>query len=327
VHRAPSTREKDAWRTFKYEILRLVHTLKLGWRRVPLESSDKIEVERLSGALTNAVYVVSPPTDLPKTTGDDGQPRPRVPKLLLRIYGSQVDHLIDRESELQILRRLARKRIGPRMLGTFKNGRFEEFFNAQTLTMKDLRVPDTSRSIAKRMRELHDGVELLDSEVAAGPFVWQNIDKWMARCEKVVEWVESAIARDDDGARKLRIKGHLCGAEFELFKEALKRYRKWLEEMYGGWDEIKDRLVFAHNDVSYLYSDVYALDLELWILTVLVQAQYGNILRLIPDGESPLLLPANEHKRLIVIDFEYANANPPGLEFANHFVSPSAVPL
>jgi choline kinase len=39
-----------------------------------------------------------------------------------------------------------------------------------------------------------------------------------------------------------------------------------------------------------------------------------------PEGESPLLLPMNEHKRLVVIDFEYANANVPGLEFANHFV-------
>ena len=51
------------------------------------------------------------------------------------------------------------------------------------------------------------------------------------------------------------------------------------------------------------------------------QTQYGNLLRLEPSGESPLLLPANEHKRLIVIDFEYASANVPGLEFANHFVS------
>ena len=42
---------------------------------------------------------------------------------------------------------------------------------------------------------------------------------------------------------------------------------------------------------------------------------------MMPSGESPLLLPANEHKQLIVIDFEYANANLPGLEFANHFVS------
>lgn len=49
------------------------------------------------------------------------------------------------------------------------------------------------------------------------------------------------------------------------------------------------------------------------------QTQYGNLLRLEPYGESPLLLPANEHKRLVVIDFEYANANTPGMEFANHF--------
>jgi choline kinase len=39
------------------------------------------------------------------------------------------------------------------------------------------------------------------------------------------------------------------------------------------------------------------------------------------DSESPLLSAANEHKQLVVIDFEYANANVPGLEFANHFVS------
>ena len=50
-----------------------------------------------------------------------------------------------------------------------------------------------------------------------------------------------------------------------------------------------------------------------------VKTQYGNLLRLEPSGESPLLLPANEHKQLIVIDFEYASANLPGLEFANHF--------
>lgn len=50
------------------------------------------------------------------------------------------------------------------------------------------------------------------------------------------------------------------------------------------------------------------------------QTQYGNILRVRPDDEkSPLLQPENEHKQLIVIDFEYASANLPGLEFANHF--------
>lgn len=72
----PGSRSKDkkAWSTFKYEIVRLTHTLRLkGWRRVPMEKSSEIDVERLSGALTNAVYVVSPPKDLPapeKANGD-----------------------------------------------------------------------------------------------------------------------------------------------------------------------------------------------------------------------------------------------------------------
>lgn len=57
------------------------------------------------------------------------------------------------------------------------------------------------------------------------------------------------------------------------------------------------------------------------------QAQYGNILRMTPSGESPLLQPMNQHKQLVVIDFEYANANVPGLEFANHFVSGPIVRL
>lgn len=68
-------KEKKAWATFKYEIVRLTHTLRLkGWRRVPMDKSGEIEVERLSGALTNAVYVVSPPKDLPtqKPANDDG---------------------------------------------------------------------------------------------------------------------------------------------------------------------------------------------------------------------------------------------------------------
>lgn len=59
-------KEKEAWLRFKNEIVRLAHTLRLkGWRQVPLDRGGDIEVERLSGALTNAVYVVKPPVNLP----------------------------------------------------------------------------------------------------------------------------------------------------------------------------------------------------------------------------------------------------------------------
>ena len=74
-------KEKEAWTAFRYEILRLAHTLKLkGWRRVMMEQHDEIDVQRLSGALTNAVYVVSPPKKVkPTQERTDGVPVPKNP--------------------------------------------------------------------------------------------------------------------------------------------------------------------------------------------------------------------------------------------------------
>ena len=61
-------KEAEAWKHFKSEIVTLTHTLKItGWRYVPIDRSSDIDVERLCGALTNAVYVVSPPKNFPQT--------------------------------------------------------------------------------------------------------------------------------------------------------------------------------------------------------------------------------------------------------------------
>lgn len=306
LKRCASVRDHDAWSKFKFEIVRLAHTLGVkGWRKVPMQRSAAIEVQRLSGALTNAVYVVSPPAELPLAKKDEAgnivKHHKPPPKLLLRIYGPQVEHLIDRDAELAILRRLARKKIGPRLLGTFANGRFEEFFHAKPLTPEELRDPDTSRQIAKRMRELHDGIELHDEERSDGAFVWRNWDKWLDRVEQIVTWMDGKVKELEPGVKPtgseawLR-RGYICGVPWPEFRATVEKYRDWLKAEYGGANKMHDELVFAHNDT-----------------------QYGNILRMVPAGESPLLLPANTHKQLIVIDFEYASANTPGLEFANHF--------
>lgn len=320
------SRDYEHWISFKKDIVRLTHTLKLkGWRRIPIDRAQDIEVSRLSGALTNAVYVVRPPKnmaeyDAPTSTTDSSlHPRPssrRHPvQLLLRIYGPQVEHLIDRQAELNILRRLARKRIGPRLLGSFDNGRFEEYLHAKTLTAEDLRVPETSKQIAKRMRELHDGIELLESEIEAGPAVFINWDKWVDRCERIITWLDQQVrqaeqeANASDGSsggnsdtRKSVInpryvrRGLICGVEWPVFRRTYEAYRRRVIADCGGMTGLQKALVFAHNDT-----------------------QYGNLMRLEPSGESPLLQPSNQHKQLVVIDFEYASQNTRGLEFANHF--------
>lgn len=168
-----------------------------------------------------------------------------------------MEHLIDRESELQILTRLARKRIGPCLLGTFQNGRFEEFLNAKALTAKELRIQETSIQIAKRMRELHEGIDLLKHEREAGPFVWQNWDKWVDRCEQIVTWLDQQILeskQDSDQASldRWKKKGYVCGTEWPFFRQTVEKYRVWLEKQYGGIDKINERMVFAHNDVCYV---------------------------------------------------------------------------
>ncbi|PYH92528.1 choline kinase [Aspergillus ellipticus CBS 707.79] len=298
-------KDREAWATFKAEILRLAHTMQLkGWRKLSMDLAPDMEVVRLSGALTNAVYVVTPPQNIPVPKADDGSyslvPMKRPPKLLLRIYGPQVDHLIDRENELQILRRLGRKNIGPKVLGTFNNGRFEEYFEARPLTSKELRDSLTMKQIAKRMRELHDGVDLLEEEREGGPMVFKNWDKWVDRCEQVINWLDKEIKSEHNKSKSAseawRRRGFVCGVPWPAFRKAVEGYRKWLVSTVGGMEEIKRQLVFAHNDT-----------------------QYGNLLRMEPSHESPLLRPENVHKQLVVIDFEYASANTPGQEFANHF--------
>ncbi|GJP95259.1 hypothetical protein CBS115989_2483 [Aspergillus niger] len=302
---ARRAKDKEAWTLFKSEILRLAHTMQLkGWRKLPMELATDIGVVRLSGALTNAVYVVTPPQNIPVPKAEDGSyslvPRKPPPKLLLRIYGPQVDHLIDRDNELQILRRLGRKNIGPKVLGTFNNGRFEEYFEARPLTPKELRDPPTMKQIAKRMRELHDGIDLLVDEREGGPMVFKNWDKWVDRCEQVINWLDKEIRSEHNKSKAAseawRRRGFVCGVPWPSFRKAVEGYRKWLLSSCGGMDGIKRQLVFAHNDT-----------------------QYGNLLRMEPSHESPLLRPENVHKQLVVIDFEYASANTPGIEFANHF--------
>ena len=78
----PNGKDLGAWLNFKFEVVRLTHTLRIkGWRRVPLEGSGGTHVERLSGALTNSIYVVSPPKTISPTDHSfDSEPsRPKKP--------------------------------------------------------------------------------------------------------------------------------------------------------------------------------------------------------------------------------------------------------
>ena len=105
------------------------------------------------------------------------------------------------------------------------------------------------------MKELHNGIELLDEERQAGPFVFRNWDKWVDRCEQVLSWLDKEILSNKEvPGQPWRQRGLVCGVPWATFRKAVENYRIWLIEHLGGIKEIKRQLVFAHNDVGFFFS-------------------------------------------------------------------------
>lgn len=175
----------------------------------PLLTPSSIHLQRVSGALTNAVFFVSfnprldptSPTMSPLLTptlpaSDPDHPTPFLPgeyppTLLLRIYGPSSDALISREEELRILHVLCTQYgLGPRIYGTFENGRVEQFFPSRALKAEELRDPEVSKAIGRRMRELHSvDLKALGYEKGknAEAVVWKCLREWIGLAEKVMD--------------------------------------------------------------------------------------------------------------------------------------------
>ncbi|KAI8985201.1 kinase-like domain-containing protein [Pilobolus umbonatus] len=181
------------------------------------DTLTQLKFERVSGALTNAVFIVS--------VGSK--------KMLLRIYGVGCDQILDRNKELDWLGRLSQLNIGPHLLGTFDNGRFEEYLESTTLTREDIRDPVTSKQIASRLQQLHSIVDTYP------PYrepleVWSTIDKWYRLLDTTP--LLSQLQQKHSGDLSLFDVIHLRN-EIELAKIITNRR--------------KTPTVFAHNDAQY----------------------------------------------------------------------------
>ncbi|KAL0578026.1 hypothetical protein V5O48_003976 [Marasmius crinis-equi] len=256
--------------SFLHSLLDCIRTLKISsWSNNNILPQD-IRVEKLSGCLTNAVFFVSCPDS------------PGAKKLLLRIYGPSSGEMISRPRELHTLHILSsRYGLGPRVYGTFENGRIEEYFESTTLTASELRDPQISQWIGARMAELHsvdiEVIEETSAETRGEGKGWdvaakKNVKEWLTPAKEVLQL--PALSQGDREALDL-----------DSFKRDWDAYMKWLSTVDSS------RRVFAHNDT-----------------------QYGNLLRLIKAKEG---LPP--HRQIIVVDFEYASPNTASFDIANHF--------
>ena len=198
------------------------------WCNRAISAAD-VRVNKVSGALTNAVFFVSCPSISGTST------------LLLRIYGPSSGSLISRPRELEILHVLSSKyQIGPLIYGTFDNGRIEQHFDSVALAAVDLRDPDTSRWIAARMAELHQ----VDVDDVEGPSisgrredrVRRNVRTWLPHAREVL----SLPATPPSISQAL---------DLDSFTDQWKRYMQWISLVEAR--EGPSRRVLAHNDAQY----------------------------------------------------------------------------
>ncbi|EJD04285.1 kinase-like protein [Fomitiporia mediterranea MF3/22] len=260
---------------FASDLLKILVSLRIPtWASAGSLSPEGVKVFKVSGSLTNAVFFISYPNS------------PSLKTLLLRIYGPSSSELISRPRELHTLHVLSsRYRIGPRVYGTFENGRVEEYFDSTALTASEIRDPVISGWIGSRMAELHcvdiEAIEETTPETRGENVGWdtaarKNFREWTLPAREVLRL--KSVSED-----------YKITLDFDRFVDEWGRYMLWLDK----WERAHgaSKRVFAHNDT-----------------------QYGNLLRRkeIKEGTP-------EHRQIIVVDFEYAAPNSAAFDIANHF--------
>lgn len=158
---------------------------------------------------------------------------------MLRVYGIGCEQVVDRQHELEWLARLSQMStaVGPQLLATFGNGRFEEYLDSVTLTHDDLRDPETSKQIARSLRELHRVADIYPpSSENIRVELWRNVSKWYA--------VVRELLNQQVWQQKLK------DCNMQTLPSEIERCKAVL-------DKVPSKIVFAHNDVSISFYQIF----------------------------------------------------------------------
>ncbi|KNC48909.1 choline/ethanolamine kinase [Thecamonas trahens ATCC 50062] len=118
-----------------------------GWQE--LDAGD-VSVETVSGGLTNVLTKVEVSEAARAKVGNDAPTA-----VLVRHFGKGTGELVDREREGAIFAHFGSIGLSPALLGTFKGGRIEAFFNAKTLASIDCHDVDVAAKIGAHLARVH----------------------------------------------------------------------------------------------------------------------------------------------------------------------------
>ncbi|CAN7999097.1 unnamed protein product [Ixodes hexagonus] len=176
-----------------------------------------------SGGLSNLLYYCSLPETHTPLYGEPSQ-------VLMRMYG-QI-HSEGGEStvtESVICTLLSERNLGPKLYGVFPGGRLEEYIPARALTIQQLKDPEISLLIAKKLGKVH----VLQAPLVKEPtWLFNNMMRWLKYARSIK--VDSLPVKDYTNAVSL--------LSFDLAAEV-----SWLKDLLA---TVCSPIVFCHNDLQ-----------------------------------------------------------------------------
>ena len=196
------------------------------WISIPIEL---ITFKKLSAAMTNTVYILSHPII--------GRNEPD--KILLRVYGEGIEQILNRSEELDWFIKLSKTGVGPKLLATFNNGRFEEYIESVTLTPIMMSREEVSDGIALTMSQFHN----LELENGPNPpVIWKRIESWRDEASKAFHSI--LIGKPEKMEILLKIN------QFSIFEEKeyiSGKFKRFFDHLIS----LRNPIVPCHNDLQH----------------------------------------------------------------------------
>lgn len=191
------------------------------WKSITM--SDMV-FKSVSGGLSNFLYYCSLPETHTPLVGEPSQ-------VLLRMYGQLHEGKMEATiTESVIFMLLSERKLGPRLYGIFPEGRLEEYIPARSLTCSELKDPDISAVIARKLARVHT----LEVPINKEP-------TWMF--DKMQRWLD--YARNNICVEKLeREKRFLAD---QLLTQNFEAEIEWLKTFLL---KAQSPILFCHNDLQ-----------------------------------------------------------------------------
>ncbi|PAV85502.1 hypothetical protein WR25_23495 isoform A [Diploscapter pachys] len=135
------------------------------WNKVQI---DNFKIRPVTGGMSNLLFLVELPPDLHPTSSEP-------PNALLRIYlQSDLDQLL---TESVVFTLLSERNLGPKLLGVFPGGRFEQFIASRPLQCFEISQPRFAKKIAPLLARTHT----LDAPITKEPQLITYCRNWLQK--------------------------------------------------------------------------------------------------------------------------------------------------